>query len=183
MTGPAGRAAWWRTAVVYQVYVRSFADSDGDGEGDLGGVRERLPYLEELGIDAIWLTPFYPSPLLDGGYDVADHRDVDSRFGMLADFDTLVADAHQLGIRIIVDVVPNHVSWEHHWFREALATPPGSRAWDRFHCVRGGAAMARNRPTNGSRYSAAPPGLWCRPRQAGTAVGGTCTCSTAPNRT
>ena len=149
MTGPAGRAAWWRTAVVYQVYVRSFADSNGDGEGDLGGVRERLPYLKELGIDAIWLTPFYPSPLLDGGYDVADHRDVDSRFGMLADFDTLVADAHQLGIRIIVDVVPNHVSWEHHWFREALATPPGSRAWDRFHCVKG-------RGSNGTE----PPNQW-----------------------
>nr|WP_240506344.1 glycoside hydrolase family 13 protein [Thermoactinospora rubra] len=111
---------WWRDAVVYQVYPRSFADADGDGTGDLRGVRDRLGYLGRLGVDAIWLSPFYTSPLHDGGYDVADYRDVDPRFGTLADFDALVADAHALGIRVIVDLVPNHTSCEHPWFREAL---------------------------------------------------------------
>ncbi|MCD0452793.1 glycoside hydrolase family 13 protein [Actinocorallia sp. API 0066] len=112
---------WWRDAVVYQVYPRSFADSNGDGEGDLQGLRSRLPYLADLGVDALWLTPFYTSPLADGGYDVADYRDVDPRFGTLADFDALVADAHRLGLRLIVDIVPNHTSSAHPWFQEALA--------------------------------------------------------------
>ncbi|WP_181609994.1 glycoside hydrolase family 13 protein [Nonomuraea soli] len=111
---------WWRDAVVYQVYPRSFSDSDGDGTGDLGGVRQRLPYLAGLGVDALWLSPFYTSPLADGGYDVADYRDVDPRFGSLADFDALVAEAHTLGLRVIVDLVPNHTSSEHAWFQEAL---------------------------------------------------------------
>ena len=88
---------WWRTAVIYQVYIRSFADGDGDGVGDLAGIRSRLPYLRDLGVDAVWITPFYPSPMADGGYDVADYRDVDPLFGSLADFDGLVADAHRLG--------------------------------------------------------------------------------------
>ena len=115
---PAPEREWWKTAVFYEIYVRSFQDSDGDGIGDLPGIRSRLPYLRELGVDALWLTPFYPSPGADHGYDVADHTDVDPRFGTLADFDALLADAHELGLRVTVDVVPNHVSKEHRWWRE-----------------------------------------------------------------
>ncbi|MHC5557784.1 glycoside hydrolase family 13 protein [Kocuria sp. U4B] len=125
-------ADWWRTAVVYQVYPRSFADSNGDGIGDLGGLLSRLSYLAELGVDAIWLSPFYPSPLADGGYDISDYRDVDPRLGTLADFDQVVATAHGLGIKIIVDIVPNHTSDQHPWFQEALASPVGSPARDRY---------------------------------------------------
>ncbi|MFG2247240.1 glycoside hydrolase family 13 protein [Spirillospora sp. NPDC048823] len=120
------RIPWWRNAVVYEVYVRSFADSGGTGEGDLQGIRSRLGYLRDLGVDALWLTPFYTSPLADGGYDVADYRDVDPRFGTLDDFDDLVADVHAHGLRLIVDIVPNHSSDRHPWFQEALAAPPGS---------------------------------------------------------
>ncbi|MFJ9934540.1 glycoside hydrolase family 13 protein [Streptomyces virginiae] len=118
---------WWRDAVIYQVYVRSFADSDGDGIGDLRGVRSRLPHLARLGVDAVWLTPFYVSPQADGGYDVADYRAVDPLFGDLADADELVRAAHELGLRVIVDVVPNHTSEQHPWFRAALAAEPGAR--------------------------------------------------------
>ncbi|MET0578201.1 MAG: alpha-amylase family glycosyl hydrolase [Ilumatobacteraceae bacterium] len=117
---------WWRDAVIYQAYVRSFADADGDGLGDLPGVRSRLPYLRRLGIDAVWLNPCYPSPQADAGYDVADYRDVDPRFGTLQDMDGLVADAHALGLRVILDIVPNHTSDEHAWFQAALASAPGS---------------------------------------------------------
>ncbi|MFG2003543.1 glycoside hydrolase family 13 protein [Spirillospora sp. NPDC048911] len=131
------RSPWWRDAVVYEVYVRSFADSDGDGEGDLEGVRSRLGHLRELGVDALWITPFYRSPLADGGYDVADYRDVDPRFGDLDDFDALVADAHAHGLRLIVDIVPNHTSDRHPWFQEALAAPPGSPARERYLFRRG----------------------------------------------
>src|SRR4051795_7304658 len=123
---------WWRDAVIYQVYVRSFADSDGNGIGDLDGVRSRLGYLSRLGVDAIWLTPFFRSPMADHGYDVADYRDVDPLFGDLAAFDALLAAAHGLGIRLIVDIVPNHTSSAHHWFQEALESPPGSPARDRY---------------------------------------------------
>ena len=119
-------APWWRHAVIYQVYPRSFADSDGDGVGDLPGITSRLPYLAGLGVDAIWISPFYVSPMADAGYDVADYRDVDPLFGSLADADALLARAHELGIRVIVDLVPNHTSDEHAWFREALAAGPGS---------------------------------------------------------
>ncbi|MCW2607586.1 MAG: hypothetical protein JWO60_2279 [Frankiales bacterium] len=114
---------WWRDAVVYEVYVRSFADSTGDGVGDLEGIRARVPYLAALGVDALWLTPFYPSPMADHGYDVADPTDVDPLFGDLAAFDALLADAHAAGLKVLCDVVPNHVSVEHAWFREALADP------------------------------------------------------------
>ena len=123
---------WWRDAVIYQVYVRSFADTDGDGVGDLPGIVSRLPYIQRLGVDAIWLNPFYPSPQADGGYDVADYRDVDPRFGTLADFDRLVAEAHALGLRVIVDIVPNHTSSAHAWFQAALAAEPGSPARARY---------------------------------------------------
>ncbi|MGY5130517.1 glycoside hydrolase family 13 protein [Streptomyces nigrescens] len=109
---------WWRDAVIYQVYVRSFADSDGDGIGDLRGARARLPYLKDLGVDAVWLTPFYASPQADGGYDVADYRAVDPLFGSLQDADDLIRTAHDLGLRVIVDIVPNHTSDRHPWFQD-----------------------------------------------------------------
>ncbi|MFE9688929.1 glycoside hydrolase family 13 protein [Micromonospora sp. NPDC005806] len=123
---------WWRSAVVYQVYVRSFADANGDGVGDLEGIRQRLPYLRELGVDALWLTPFYTSPQIDAGYDVADYRDVDPLFGSLTDFDAMITDAHALGLRIIVDLVPNHTSSQHPWFTAALSAGPGSPQRERY---------------------------------------------------
>ncbi|BCW81297.1 glycoside hydrolase family 13 protein [Arthrobacter sp. NicSoilC5] len=125
-------SAWWADAVVYQIYPRSFADGNGDGMGDLGGVTGRLPYLRALGVDAVWLSPFYKSPQADGGYDVADYRQVDPLFGSLADFDTMLQEAHRLGLKVIVDLVPNHTSDEHAWFQEALASAPGSPARDRY---------------------------------------------------
>jgi alpha-glucosidase len=120
-------AEWWRTAVIYQIYPRSFADSSGDGIGDLPGVTSHLDDLAELGIDALWLSPFQRSPQRDAGYDVADYCDVDPLFGTLGDFDDMLAEAHSRGIRIIVDLVPNHSSIEHEWFQEALVAAPGSR--------------------------------------------------------
>ncbi len=123
---------WWRDAVIYQIYPRSWADADGDGVGDLPGVTARLGHLAELGVDAVWLSPFYRSPQHDAGYDVADYRDVDPLFGTLADFDALVERAHALGLRVLVDIVPNHSSSEHAWFREALAAAPGSAARARY---------------------------------------------------
>ena len=132
-------SAWWRDAVIYELYIRSFADGNGDGIGDLAGVRSRLPYLASLGIDAIWFTPWYRSPLADGGYDIADYRAIDPAFGTLEEAEQLIAEAAALGIRTIVDVVPNHVSDQHPWFQAALASPPGSaeraRFW--FHPGRG----------------------------------------------
>ncbi|MHA6625728.1 alpha-amylase family glycosyl hydrolase [Pseudonocardia sichuanensis] len=143
------RVQWWRDAVVYQVYVRSFADGDGDGVGDLEGIRARLGYLELLGVDALWLTPFYTSPMVDHGYDVADARDVDPVFGDLATFDRLVADAHEHGLRVTIDLVPNHTSSEHEWFRAALDSAPGSPERARYHF----------RPGTGTN-GAAPPNNW-----------------------
>jgi 1,4-alpha-glucan branching enzyme len=101
---------WWKTAVIYQIYPRSFQDSNGDGVGDLNGIRRRLPYLAALGVDAVWVSPFYPSPMADFGYDVADYCDVDPRFGTLADCKSLIAEAHALGLKVILDFVPNHTS-------------------------------------------------------------------------
>ncbi|GAA4057298.1 MULTISPECIES: glycoside hydrolase family 13 protein [Actinomadura] len=129
--------AWWRGAVIYQVYLRSFADGDGDGVGDLAGLRSRLPYLSELGIDAVWLNPWYPSPMADGGYDVADYRGIEPVFGTLAEAEAFIREAHALGIRIILDVVPNHTSDQSAWFREALAAGPGSAERARFWFRRG----------------------------------------------
>jgi len=123
---------WWRGAAIYQVYPRSFADGNGDGVGDLAGVRAHLPYLRDLGVEAIWFTPWYPSPMVDGGYDVADYRAIDPTFGDLAEAERLIADALRCGLRTIIDVVPNHVSAEHAWFRAALAAGPGSPERDRF---------------------------------------------------
>ena len=123
---------WWRQAVVYQIYPRSFADSNGDGVGDLPGIISRVPYLVELGIDAVWLSPFYPSALADGGYDVDDYRNVDPRLGTLADFDHLVEALHAANIKLIVDIVPNHTSDRHEWFTEALAAAKGTPARERY---------------------------------------------------
>ncbi|WP_022884636.1 glycoside hydrolase family 13 protein [Glaciibacter superstes] len=131
-TGTAAGTEWWRTAVIYQIYPRSFADADGDGMGDLPGITHRLPALRELGVDAIWLSPFYTSPQRDAGYDVADYCDVDPRFGTLADFDLMQGAAHDLGIRVIVDLVPNHSSSDHRWFQAALAAAPGSEERGRY---------------------------------------------------
>jgi alpha-glucosidase len=144
---------WWEGAVVYQVYPRSFADGDGDGIGDLSGLRSKLGYLADLGVDAIWLTPFYPSPLADGGYDVSDYCDVDPRLGTLADFDGLVRDAGAYGIRLMVDLVPNHCSAEHPLFQAALAAEPGSAERDRF-IFRAGRAWP------GEHEGELPPNNW-----------------------
>jgi alpha-glucosidase len=128
----AGPADWWRTAVVYQVYPRSFADANGDGIGDLKGIISRADYLQNLGVDAVWMSPFYPSELADGGYDVANYRDVDPKIGTLEEFDQLIHEFHERNIRVIVDIVPNHTSDQHPWFKEALAAEPGSPARERY---------------------------------------------------
>ena len=113
---------WWRQAVVYQIYPRSFADANGDGIGDLAGIVSKVGYLRDLGVDAVWLSPFYPSALADGGYDVDDYRNVDPRIGTLDEFDVLATTLHEAGLRLIVDIVPNHTSNLHVWFQEALAS-------------------------------------------------------------
>ncbi|MBD3006391.1 glycoside hydrolase family 13 protein [Streptomyces sp. 5-10] len=123
---------WWRSAVIYQVYIRSFADGNGDGVGDIAGLRSRLPYLEQLGVDALWINPWYKSPMADGGYDVADFREIDPLFGTVADAEQLIAEAHRHGIRIIPDIVPNHTSDQHTWFQAALAAGPGSPERERY---------------------------------------------------
>ncbi|BDD73290.1 glycoside hydrolase family 13 protein [Streptomyces violaceoruber] len=157
---------WWRQAVIYQVYPRSFADADGDGLGDLRGVTQRLTHLAALGVDALWLSPFYPSELADGGYDVDDYRDVDPRLGTLDDFDELAAEAHRLGLKVIVDLVPNHTSHRHAWFREALAAGPGSAARDRYVFRDGRGAHGELPPTDwqsvfgGSAWQRVPDGQW-----------------------
>ncbi|WP_116080460.1 glycoside hydrolase family 13 protein [Agromyces sp. PvR057] len=138
---------WWRTATIYQIYPRSFADANGDGMGDLAGITAHLADLQELGIDAIWLSPFYTSPQRDAGYDVADYCDVDPLFGTLADFDAMLAEAHARGIRVIVDLVPNHSSDEHEWFQAALAAAPGSAERARY-LFRDGRGPAGDEPPN-----------------------------------
>jgi alpha-glucosidase len=187
---PAGRPSgtqWWADAVVYQIYPRSFADGNGDGMGDLRGVKQRLPYLQQLGVDAVWLSPFYKSPQADAGYDVADYRQVDPLFGSLADFDAMWQEAHQRGLKVIVDLVPNHTSDEHAWFQEALAAPPGSPERDRyiFRPGKDGAPVpetATGRPTTGNRSSADLPGAG-PPRRTGLRAIGTSTSSTPSSRT
>ncbi|MFG3532960.1 alpha-amylase family glycosyl hydrolase [Streptomyces sp. NPDC047917] len=139
---------WWRTAVVYQIYIRSFRDSTGTGTGDLGGVLERLPYLRRLGVDAIWLSPFYPSPQHDHGYDVADYEGVDPRFGDLDLLRRVVDRAHALGLRVVIDIVPNHCSTDHPWFRAALAAGPGSPERALFHFADGRGPDGAEPPNN-----------------------------------
>ena len=153
-------AAWWRSAVTYQIYVRSFADSDGDGVGDLRGITGRLPYLRDLGVDAIWLTPFYTSPQHDHGYDVSDYYDVDPMFGDLAAADEMLARAHDLGLKVIVDLVPNHTSSEHEWFRAALAAGPGSPERARY-LFREGTGVDGSEPPNNWRSVFGGP-AWTR---------------------
>ncbi|HEY3629399.1 MAG TPA: alpha-amylase family glycosyl hydrolase, partial [Jatrophihabitantaceae bacterium] len=148
MATPRNGAEWWREAVIYQVYPRSFADANGDGVGDLAGVRAHLPYLRDLGVDAIWFTPWYPSPMADGGYDVADYRAIDPAFGTLAEAGELIADALTFGIRTVVDVVPNHISDQHAWFQAALAAGPGSPERERFW-FRPGRGDDGDEPPNG----------------------------------
>lgn len=138
---------WWRHAVIYQIYPRSWADSTGDGVGDLPGITSRLPHLRDLGVDAVWLSPFYVSPMADGGYDVADYTDVDPMFGTLADAEALIGRAHELGLRVMVDLVPNHSSDEHPWFKAALAAGPGSPERARYH-FRDGRGAAGDVPPN-----------------------------------
>ncbi len=169
---------WWRHAVIYQVYPRSFADSDGDGIGDLAGVRSRLPYLRDLGVDAVWLSPFYASPQADAGYDVSDYRRVDPMFGDIDDAAGLIEDAHALDLRVIVDLVPNHCSDQHEWFQRALRAVRGRR------CASGStsspdAVRAAHCPrTTGSRSSADRRGRGLRMGGVGTS-----TCSPRSSRT
>jgi len=158
--------SWWRSAVIYQIYPRSFADANGDGVGDLAGIRSRLPYLVDLGVDAIWVSPFYPSPQVDAGYDVADYRDVDPIFGSLQEFSALVEDGHRMGLRVIVDLVPNHTSDRHAWFQAALAAAPGSPERSRY-LFRDGRGPGGDVPPNnwvsnfgGSAWTRVPDGQW-----------------------
>ena len=141
-------AEWWRSAVIYQVYPRSFADSDGDGLGDLPGITSRLGALASLGIDAVWLSPFMRSPQKDAGYDVSDYCDVDPIFGTLADFDAMVTRAHELGLRVLIDLVPNHTSDQHRWFQASLAATEGSAERDFYHFKDGRGANGELPPNN-----------------------------------
>jgi len=142
-----GEPSWHHTAVVYEIYLRSFADGNGDGVGDIAGVRARLPYLRDLGVDAIWLTPWYRSPMADGGYDVADYRDIDPLFGSLGDAEALIIEAHEHGLRVMIDIVPNHCSSQHPLFAAALAAGPGSAERARFW-FRAGQGVAGELPPN-----------------------------------
>ncbi|GAA2237979.1 MULTISPECIES: glycoside hydrolase family 13 protein [Streptomyces] len=159
-------APWWRSAVIYQVYIRSFADGNGDGVGDIAGIRSRLPYLKSLGVDAIWINPWYKSPMADHGYDVADFREIDPVFGTVADAERLIEEAHALGIRVIPDIVPNHTSDRHAWFRAALAAGPGSAERERY-VFRAGRGPDGSQPPNdwvscfgGPAWTRLPDGEW-----------------------
>jgi alpha-glucosidase len=160
------KSDWWRNAVFYQIYPKSFADGNGDGIGDLVGVTQRIDYLKLLGVDALWLSPFYRSPMADGGYDVSDPTDVDPMFGTLADFDAVVAAAHERGIKVTVDIVPNHFSDQHPWFQAALKAGPGSRERERFIFRDGKGSDGSEPPNNwpsifgGSAWARVPDGQW-----------------------
>lgn len=157
---------WWRRGAVYQVYPRSFADGDGDGTGDIEGIRTRLPYLRDLGVDAIWICPWYRSPMHDGGYDVSDFREINERFGDLAGAERLISEAHDHDIKVIVDLVPNHTSQEHEWFRAALAAGPGSPERARYIFREGRGPDGSEPPTNwtavfgGSAWDRVDDGEW-----------------------
>jgi alpha-glucosidase len=155
---------WWHEAVIYEVYLRSFADSDGDGNGDLPGLRAHLSYLADLGVDAIWISPWYPSPLADGGYDVSDYREIHPMFGTLSDADGLLADAHAAGLGVIIDLVVNHTSDQHRWFQQALQAVPGSAERDRYF-FRDGRGRAGELPPN-NWISAFGGSAWTRTTEA-----------------
>jgi alpha-glucosidase len=168
---------WWRTAVIYQIYPRSFADASGDGVGDFAGITSRLPALAELDIDAVWFSPFYTSPQKDGGYDVADYCDIDPLFGTLEDFDRMLAKAHELGLRVIVDLVPNHSSDQHEWFQAALAAGPDSEERARYMFREGLGENGELPPNNWQSVFGGP--AWTRVTEAdGASASGTCTSST-----
>jgi alpha-glucosidase len=147
LSSPRSSRPWWRDAVTYQIYIRSFADGNGDGKGDIQGIRSRLSYLEKLGIDAIWITPWYPSPQKDHGYDVADYLDIEPDYGTLTEAELMIKEAHELGIKVIIDIVPNHSSDQHKWFLEALESQPGSNARDRY-IFRDGKGITGELPPN-----------------------------------
>ena len=157
---------WWRSGVIYQIYPRSFADHNGDGMGDLAGITSRLEKLKELGVDAIWLSPFYRSPQKDAGYDVSDYRDVDPLFGTLSDFDELVETSHDLGLRVMIDLVPNHSSDQHEWFQRALRSAPGSPERGYYHFKDGRGENGELPPNNwvsmfgGPAWTRVPDGQW-----------------------
>jgi alpha-glucosidase len=162
----SARTPWWHEAVIYQIYIRSFADGGDDGIGDLAGIRSRLPYLRDLGVDAIWITPFYPSPMADGGYDVANYRDIEPLFGTLDQADAMIGEAHNLGLRVIIDIVPNHSSDQHPWFQAALAAGAGSPERGRYW-FRPGRGPEGSQPPNdwqstfgGSAWTRVPDGEW-----------------------
>jgi len=155
---------WWRHAVVYQLYPRSFADSNGDGVGDLGGVRAHLDYLAGLGVDAIWINPWYPSPMADSGYDVSDYRSIEPSFGTLDDAAALITEAHTAGLKVLLDIVPNHTSDRHAWFAEALASAPGSAARERY-LFRDGRGHDGTEPPNDWRSEFGGP-AWTRVTEA-----------------
>ncbi len=161
---PSTPAAWWRSAVVYQVYPRSFADGNGDGIGDIAGLRARLPYLAALGVDALWINPWYPSPMKDAGYDVADYRDIEPLFGTLAEAEALLGEAHALGLKLLLDIVPNHCSDQHPWFQQALPAAPGSVERARF-IFRPGLGADGSRPPNDWQSVFGGP-AWTRTRNA-----------------
>ena len=158
------RSDWWHDAVVYEVYLRSFADGNGDGTGDLAGLRRKLGYIRDLGVDAIWLTPWYPSPMKDGGYDVADYRDIDPSFGSLDDAARLFAEAHAAGLRVLIDMVANHTSDAHPWFQAALRAGPGAGERQRYY-FRDGKGAAGGEPPNDWRSAFGGP-AWTRVREA-----------------
>lgn len=161
---------WWKQAVVYQVYPRSFKDTTGSGLGDIAGVAQQIPYLKRLGVDAIWLSPFYPSQLADGGYDVDDYRNVDPKLGTMDDFDHLTKTAHAAGIKIVVDIVPNHSSNQHEWFKPRLPQAPAHRSETVIFSVTAKDRTATSHPPTGLPASVDPLGLEC------PTDNGICTC-------
>ncbi len=153
-------AQWWRSGVIYQIYPRSFADANGDGMGDLKGITQRLSHLKHLGVDAIWLSPFYRSPQKDAGYDVSDYVSVDPLFGTLDDFDEMVQEAHRLSLRVMIDLVPNHTSSEHQWFQKALRAAPGSKERSYYHFKDGRGENGELPPNNWQSMFGGP--AWTR---------------------
>ncbi|MEY4349675.1 MAG: hypothetical protein RL719_972 [Actinomycetota bacterium] len=160
----SNRNEWWRSGVIYQIYPRSFADANGDGIGDLNGITSRLDAIASLGVDAIWLSPFYKSPQKDAGYDVSDYCDVDPLFGSLRDFDKLLTRAHELGLRVLIDLVPNHTSDRHSWFQRALAAHRGDAAREFYHFRDGQGTSGELPPNNWVSMFGGP--AWTRTKDA-----------------